>query len=195
MFWWPCTNIATAPFLTATNHGRSGGSISETKYSQQKRKFEEGVCALDEDIEGCQTKWSHATQQLGKWREVLGLITAADSNRGAKPEQMRWIDYFKQILNDDLLEAPSAFTSAEMTAEDACIAVSSQITLLRNKCTSATKAKNRAENKKQRKVQYWEKLQKNVEKKAHQLLEDPDSLGQRQKKLKRLVCIWFPHLT
>lgn len=195
VFGWPLTNLATAPLLTASNHGRSGESTSETKYSEQKRKFEEGVSALDEEIEGCQTKWSHATQQLGKWREILRLITAADSNRGAKPEHMRWIDYFKQILNDDLLEAPSAFTSAEMTDEDACIAVSSQVSLLRTKCNSATKAKTRAEHKKQRKEQYWEKLQKNIEKKASQILEDPDSLEQKKKKLKRLVCIWLQQLT
>ena len=107
----------------------------------KKRRKEEDAEYIDNLNKNCGerlAKREHDGQLLQIWQKIFKLLTAADSNRKEKPENMRWCDYFQELAEVDSLKAPSAFCSSSMSSEDAMIKVGGHIASLKKALSTAS---------------------------------------------------------
>lgn len=156
-----------------------------SKSQKQKECLEE----LDQRFDEQMKKRMDANKELALWKQILGLLTAPDSNRGEKPEDMRWVDYLKRVANLEELEAPSVFLCKDVSPEDAIIHTAGHITAIRNRVSKAENAANRADRLKRRKMKTIEKRENHWKRKADEALEAPEVLEQKKESNKHLNCM------
>ena len=155
----------------------------------KKRRKEEDAEYIDNLNKNCGerlAKREHDGQLLQIWQKIFKLLTAADSNRKEKPENMRWCDYFQELAEVDSLKAPSAFCSSSMSSEDAMIKVGGHIASLKKALSTASNYVDRTKRAIAAREKIIEKRERTATAKVEKMLQDPEALEAKEKKSKHL---------
>lgn len=147
---------------------------------------------LDAICEESLKKREHANQLLEMWSKIFRSFM---DPRTQKRDGMRWKDYFRQILDAEVVESPSWALSSDLSSEDAAIQVGVFLASLKKRVASATASVNHYNLRKSKKIEREEKFNARQEKKLKAALEKPQEQQEKRERQKHLVSIASVSLT
>ena len=131
-------------------------------------------------------KKAHDGEKLEIWKKIFQRLTAADSNRGDKPEEMRWCDYFKDLVQLDDLDTPRAFLSSTLDREDAVIQVGVYVSSLKKALSTAPVFVERSQRQVLRRQMKIEKRENRLKAKVALHFQNPAEVEAQKEKRKHL---------
>ena len=127
-------------------------------------------------------------QILGAWTSLFKTVTETMSTREPKPENVRWVDFLKDMAGSDSLELefPQVFLSKEMEPTEVIMQLSSHVMAFRSKVAKAGKHAEHSGKVTARKQGHAAKMDAKLRKKVDEAFAPPEEIEQTNN-LKKLL--------
>lgn len=162
---------------------------AEIEAVKKKQKHNASCTSLESQKDNLLSQKDSCEEKLAMWNRVLTMIVSSETHHGTKKApDVSWQDYFEEGLGKKIDEVPMTFQLKQLKFEDAVVALSTHIALLRKELEKVEKQVKTLSDRLDKKQQAVKRRDEKVKKKAEKVVKavnEGNELGTTQKQKKR----------